>query len=106
MNPVVRERFRRVEKAMELQAREYERRLNDLNHENERIKESQAKSISVEKFDGMMSQVSFRIDQNSNSIKGLSDESHKIQGKSEWRQYIPWVISTILAVIVAWLTFK
>jgi hypothetical protein len=45
-------RFDAISKALELQAREYERRLGVLNHENERIVQIQAQGVSNEKFDG------------------------------------------------------
>jgi hypothetical protein len=40
------------EVALELQAKEYERRLEGLNHENQRILTAAAKAVSNEKFDG------------------------------------------------------
>lgn len=39
------------EKALELQAAEYERRLRELNHEAERLKEAASKAVSREKYD-------------------------------------------------------
>lgn len=39
------------EKALALQAEEYERRLDGLNNENERILDAQSKSVSLEKFE-------------------------------------------------------
>lgn len=66
------EKMAGMQKALELQAREYERRLEGLNHEAARILESQQKSISVEKFDGAVGQVNTRID----SIQKSFDEKY------------------------------
>lgn len=110
MNPVVRERFKSYERALKLQAREYERRLEALNHEADRIKASQDKSISVERFDGFVHQFNSKFDQTvtelRKDIKLLSDESRKDEGKSEWKQYIPWGIATALAALSLYLTYR
>jgi hypothetical protein len=49
--------LRHRDRALEVQAREYERRLNTLNHENERILAAAALSVSTEKFDGFIRQL-------------------------------------------------
>ena len=123
MNKVIRERFRLQkaktkhvkalvslqlnlnEKARELQAKEYERRLSDLNGEAGRIKANQEKSISVEKFDGFINQINQKFDQIAKEIKTLSDASTKDAGKSEWKQYVPWFIATLMAALSLYLAY-
>lgn len=117
MNPVVRERFRRLlemiadmDKARQLQAKEYERRLEALNHEADRIKASQEKSISVEKFEGVINQMNERFNQTIAGIhKDINDSKefrNKYQGRSAWTQmYIPWGISIILAILLALISY-
>lgn len=45
-------RLDQMDKALTLQAKEYERRLNSLNHEAARILAAAEKSVSLEKFEG------------------------------------------------------
>jgi hypothetical protein len=45
-------RFEARDRALAGQAAEYERRLDGLNHENERILAAQDQSVSADKFDG------------------------------------------------------
>lgn len=49
------ERFERIQKALELQASEYERRLELLNHAHERAVEVQHTFVSVEKYEDKLS---------------------------------------------------
>lgn len=44
-------RFEDLNRALKLQAKEYERRLNELNHENERILAAQNKAVSFERYE-------------------------------------------------------
>jgi hypothetical protein len=48
---ILQERLRGLDIALALQAKEYERRLETLNHEAQRIQEILAKSVTVERFD-------------------------------------------------------
>lgn len=84
MNPVIRERFKGLERALKLQAREYERRLDGLNHEAQRVLESQQKSISVEKFDGVVGQIHSKMDSyhksNDDKVAELSKRVYYITG--------------------------
>ena len=110
MNKVVRERFKSIEKARKLQAKEYQRRLEALNHEAARIQASQDKSISVERFDGFASQLNTRMDQLKNDIQILSDGAKKQEGRSAWTErYIPWgivVIMTIVSILLSYFQIR
>jgi len=106
MDKVVKERFKGLERALKLQAKEYKRRLNELNGEASRIKESQDKSISVEKFEGVVNQLNARMDGIVNDIQALSDVHTKLEGRNAWTEkYIPWGIATILAIITILLSY-
>lgn len=106
MNPVVRERFRGLERALKLQAREYERRLETLNHEGDRIKENQEKSVSADKFDGAMHNMNGKFDALQKEINELKEFRNLYQGRSTWTEkYIPWGISIILAILLALLSY-
>jgi predicted nucleic acid-binding Zn-ribbon protein len=106
VNKVVRERFRNYDKALVIQAKEYKRRLKDLNGEAKRIKENQDKSISVEKFEGTVNQLHGRIDQLQKEIQVLSDGAKKAEGRGAWTErYIPWGIAVVLAIITILLSY-
>jgi len=106
MNKVVKERFKGLEKALDIQAREYERRLIALNGEAARIKESQEKSISVEKFEGMINQLYARFDAQQREINELREFRNIYQGRATWTQrYVPWGVATILAIIAILLSY-
>jgi len=68
------------DQALKLQALEYERRLDGLNHEAARILESQQKSISVEKFDGVISQFHSKFSSTDDKIGELSKRVYYIAG--------------------------
>lgn len=51
LKTLIDERDRSTQIALNLQAKEYERRLETLNHENARILEAQSKSVSLEKYE-------------------------------------------------------
>ena len=85
------ERFASIKKqlemkdeALKIQATEYERRLDGLNHEAARILESQSKSISVDKHEGFSNQVHSKIDQATRTMEdkysGLSKQVYIITG--------------------------
>ena len=110
MNKVVRERFKGMERALKLQAKEYERRLDALNHEADRITASQEKSISVEKFEGVINQINEKFDQTTamqgRQIKSLEEKASKYEGRSAWTEkYIPWGIVVILMIITVLLSY-
>jgi len=69
-----------IEKARKIQAKEYERRLEALNGEARRILESQQKSISVEKFDGIIGQLNTSMNSTNDKIAELSKRLYIIMG--------------------------
>lgn len=76
------------DRELQLQAKEYERRLNVLNGEGERIKEILKESIPREVFDRTVSALITRIE-------AIEIYKTKQEGKSQLLQYIPWIIAAI-----------
>ena len=87
------EKFKALEKALELQAKEYERRLEDLNGEAGRLKAMKQELTSREAFDTAMMEVSKKLDI-------LNDWKIKQEGKSQLLQYIPWILAAISIAIM------
>lgn len=87
------EKFKALQKALKLQAKEYERRLEDLNGEAGRLKQMKAELTSREAFDAAMMEVSKKLDI-------LNDWKIKQEGKSQLTQYIPWILAIISMVIM------
>ena len=91
-------RFDTVEKEKILQAREYERRLNDLNHENARVLAQQDKSVSVEKFEGVVSQIYSKIDDIKKDILPLSDFKQNTEGRGTGMKDIMDIIKLLIII--------
>jgi len=84
------------DKALQMQATEYERRLEILNHENQRILDAGALAVSNEKFDGFVksfAQWKRSVDQD------LSTDEGKATGRSSLRAKTIANISIVLAVV-------
>jgi hypothetical protein len=69
-----------------LQAKEYERRLETLNNDNERIQEILKQSIPREIFDRTLGALITRIEV-------LENYKTKQEGRSQLTQYVPWIIA-------------
>jgi DNA repair exonuclease SbcCD ATPase subunit len=89
------EKIHGMKKALKLQAREYKRRLMDLNGEAKRLRDIQAEYIPREVFDRTVQSLITRIEV-------LENYKTKQDGKSQLLQYIPWVIA-IVAIIANYL---
>jgi hypothetical protein len=67
-----------VEKARQIQAEEYERRLALLNHEAAQLKDMQAMYVPREVFEGQMKELGMKIDKMIDaSVKNLPREIHE-----------------------------
>jgi hypothetical protein len=95
---LLQEMIRGRDERLKIQATEYERRLEGLNHENERIIEILKQSIPREVFD--------------REINGIKDRTSKLEvasikqeGRHQLVQYIPWIL-TALSLILMYLTYK
>jgi hypothetical protein len=102
------ERFKMKDENLVLQAREYERRLEALNGEGDRIKEVLKDSVPREVFDRTINSMNDKHAATINEmngrfaalfsdlrkdIKDLADFKTKQEGKSQLTQFIPWIIS-------------
>lgn len=74
------------DRELQLQAKEYERRLTVLNGEGERIKEILKESIPREVFDRTIGALITRIE-------SMEIYKTKQEGRSQLTQYIPWIIA-------------
>lgn len=83
-----------MKKALKLQRPEYERRLEGLNHENDRIKEVQKDSIPREVFDRTIVNIMERIEI-------LTTWKTKQEGRNQLIQWVPWLIAAV-AIIANW----
>lgn len=88
------EKFKGLNVALKLQAKEYERRLNSLNGEAGQLKQMQATYTPRETFERTLEQL--RKD-----IESLMVWKIKQEGKSQLLQYIPW----LLTLISLWLLY-
>ena len=86
------EKFRSLSEALQLQAKEYKRRLDDLNGEAGRLRSMQSEYIPREVFDRTVTELRREIEE-------LKIFKTKQEGRSTLLQYIPWVIA--IAAIVA-----
>lgn len=89
------EKLRALQKALKLQAKEYARRLTDLNGEAGRLHKMQEQYIPREVFDRV-------IDDIRKELRILSEWKTKQEGKSQLTQYIPWILAIISMIIMYW----
>jgi hypothetical protein len=82
------EKFKSVDKALKLQAKEYERRLNDLNGEAGRLRSMQQTYMPREVFETVMRDME-------NRIEVLMAFKLKTEGVRGMAGAIPWIISLI-----------
>jgi cell fate (sporulation/competence/biofilm development) regulator YmcA (YheA/YmcA/DUF963 family) len=96
------ERIKQESKQRIIQAKEYERRLEDLNGEAGRIKEVQKDSIPREVFDRTINSMSEKGDDRMkeilDKIEILTAWKTKQEGRNQLIQWVPWVIA-IVAII-------
>jgi hypothetical protein len=100
---VLEEQLKAMREAKELQAKEYERRLTDLNHAHERQVEDQATFVSADKFEGFQGE----INQWRNTVTiTLADLAGKSAGIGSARglvvQVITIVISMVTIAVIFW----
>lgn len=97
MNKVVREKFCGLEKALQLQATEYKRRLKELNGEAGRLRSMQTNYIPREVFEK-------EVEILKRDIEILTASKLKAEGKGQWIQIVPWVL-TIISLILMYLNY-
>lgn len=82
------EKLKSLEKALELQAKEYERRLDELNGEAGRLHKMQEMYVLREVFERT-------IDELRKELRILSEWKTKQEGRYQLTQYIPWILTAI-----------
>jgi len=96
------EKFSQRDENRELQAKEYERRLNGLNHENERIVTAQEKSVSAERFEGIVGQIYQKLDNTAlelrKDIVDLKEFKQKQEGKGQGGKDIMDIIKLVIII--------
>jgi phage regulator Rha-like protein len=96
-------KFDSLDKALELQAKEYERRLSDLNHEAEQLKSMQSTYMPRELYENNHEVIRKQIDElilNKAKLEGKADQD------SVNRVFIisvAGILVSIVAVIIHWL---
>lgn len=95
-------KFDLLDTALKLQAKEYERRLEELNHEAARLKSSQSISVSREFFDAKHEDIQKQVDE-------LKLSRAILQGKADQKSVIIvgllGGISVLISLITLLLTF-
>lgn len=81
-------KFQFIDKALQLQAAEYERRLSALNGEAERLRNMQAMYVPRETFDTVIREFEKKIEI-------LTAVNLKGEGRASWVNAIPWIISIV-----------
>lgn len=103
----VEERFAWAEKALKLQATEYERRLEALNGEAGRLREMQQTYIPREIFDRSLQQQNEKFERVVSDLKErieiLTAANLKSEGLKSISAVIPWVISIGGMILVYYL---
>lgn len=96
------EKFEVRDITLEKQAKEYERRLEGLNHENARILAAQDKSVSAEKFDGAISQLYQKIENTIADLRkdvvDLKEFKQKYEGRGQGGKDLMDIIKLIIIV--------
>lgn len=87
------EKFKARDKQLKLQAKEYERRLEALNHEADQLKNMQATYTPREVFDRT-------VDELRKEIKVFNDWKTKQDGKSDLTKFIPWILTAVSIYLI------
>lgn len=85
------ERIDAMKEALELQAKEYERRLDLLNGEARKLHDMQQSYIPREVFDRMVTSLESKIQIN-------TDYKKEQDGKTKLTQWVPWIIAALALV--------
>jgi len=96
-----------MDRALQLQAKEYERRLEALNGEAGRLREMQNTYIPREVFDRSMQQQNEKFDRVVSDLKEkievLNAANLKQQGFRQLGTFIPWIISIAAIILMYYL---
>lgn len=103
MNKVVKEKFNSLSHALRLQAKEYSRRLKELNGEASRLKAMQEKYVPREMYDKTIDQVDERRETTANQLREVSETRYKeilksIADLNKWKDSVNGSIRVIIAL--------
>lgn len=97
------EKIKSRDKELGKQAKEYERRLGDLNHENARILAAQDKSVSVDKFEGAVGQIYQKLENTTGELRkdiiDLKEFKQKQDGKGQGGKDVLYIITIIILIV-------
>jgi len=89
------QRMDKEELALDKQAREYERRLTDLNHAHEQAREKEKDFLSRTEYTVMIREIEKKTDTNSDAILALSNTPADIRGLYAWKEEMGKVVVTL-----------
>lgn len=87
------------EKALKLQSREYERRLEALNGEAERLRKMQSTYVPREVYEAKYDELVANIEKNRTQLATMTG---KTMGIKDFRDWIPWIITLVMFLIYLW----
>ncbi len=102
---LIEEMIRGRDERLKIQAAEYERRLEGLNHENERIMEILKQSIPREIFDREMSAINARIQINTDYMNSMKGKGTGMNSLWAIGMGAILLVCTIVSVIIAVMAF-
>lgn len=100
---VLEERLKAMGEALRLQAKEYERRLLDLNHAHEKQVEDQRTYVSLDKYEGFEEKMNSW--QSTMQIKFASMESAGL-GKEKGGETLVKILLLVAGAVIAWIATK
>lgn len=90
-------RFKLSNRALKLQAREYERRLADLNHEADQLKNIQTKYVPRETYEAHIKEIDFKVE---SSIKELSTKMEVIKSFKDNMDGKLMIICSLISICI------
>jgi chromosome segregation ATPase len=98
----IKREFKHLKVALKLQAKEYKRRLDELNNENARILAAQEKSVSVEKFDGEIGKIYQQMENTigvlRRDITDLKEFKQKQEGRGQGGRDLMDIIKLVIVI--------
>lgn len=88
-------------RALRLQAGEYERRLNELNHAHQRAEEAQGKFVSLQVYEGVIRDLRALIVVQGEELNAVQNESSRNKEQiASLQATLIWLTRTLVAAVV------
>lgn len=88
-------------RALRLQAGEYERRLNELNHAHQRAEEAQGKFVSIQVYEGVIRDLRALIVVQGEELNAVQNESSRNKEQiASLQATLIWLTRTLVAAVV------